>query len=371
MLHQRRLAQQLSVEELDRELIARGAKIAEEKRFKFKDREGTPERACIMAQVKEFYDAAISNTLSPREDLRHLSTRELVKTLRFKTMKFRVEGRRGIWYDDNRKDFYQIEDEEVRKNAECVAAICDKADLTAEKNGYSSLKTKKFGKAFNLCKDEPFYEQPVAAGRLHSCFLVEEDIIATADHCISSGSLSRFRFLFGFKMLDFSTPVEQVPNTDIYRGVELIERVYNRTTDNSDWALVKLDRKVKGHPVVKFPDREVISRQPVYVIGHPCGLPLKYAAGAKVKTVENAYFSADLDVFSGNSGSPVFNGNTHELVGIAVRGDFQNFRWTRKGWMYIKYPHPDLISREPRCTRQSEFSSIVGKLRRKNKNRRS
>ena len=109
MFRQRLLVQQLSIEELDRELIARGAKIADEKRFKFKDREGTPERACIMVQVKEFYDTAISNSLSPRKDLRHLNTLELVKTLRFKTMKFRVKGHRGIWYDDNRKDFYEIE----------------------------------------------------------------------------------------------------------------------------------------------------------------------------------------------------------------------------------------------------------------------
>jgi len=353
MLRQRKLAQQLSVKELDRELIARGAKIADKKRFKFKDKEGTPERACIMAQVKKFYEKAIS--LSPNKELCHLSTRELVKTLRFKTMKFRIEGRRGIWYDDNRKDYYEIEDEKVMKNAGCVAAICDKVDLIAEDNGCSRLKTKKFGKAFNLHKDEPFCDQPIASGRLCTGFLVKEDMIATAYHCLQGSSLPQLRFLFGFRMLDSSTPVEQVPNKDIYQGVEVIDRAYNRTTDNSDWALVKLDRKVKGHPVVKFPDTEIICSQPVYVIGHPCGLPLKYAAGARVKGVENAYFSADLDVFSGNSGSPVFNGNTHELVGIAVRGDFQDFRWTGKGWMYIKYPHPDLRSREPQCTRHSEF----------------
>ena len=363
MLRQRKLAQQLSVKELDRELIARGAEIPDEKRFKFKDREGTPERACIMAKVKKYYENAISISLSPDKELCHLSTRELVKALRFKTMEFKIEGGRGIWYDDNRKDVFEIKDEQVRRNADCVAAICMKDDLIEKNNGFSELKTKKFGIAFNLHKDEPFYDQPIAAGRLCTGFLVKEDMIATADHCIKGIPLSQLRFFFGFRMLDSFTPADQVPDKDIYQGVEVIDRAYNRTTDNSDWALVKLDRKVEGHPLVIFPGegKEIACCQPVYVIGHPCGLPLKFAAGAEVKGVENAYFSADLDVFSGNSGSPVFNGNTHKLLGIAVRGDFQDFRWTGKGWMYIKYPHPELKSREPQCTRQSEFSRFVRK----------
>ena len=38
---------EFSVEDLDRELIARGAKVPDEKKFKFKDRDGTPERGIL------------------------------------------------------------------------------------------------------------------------------------------------------------------------------------------------------------------------------------------------------------------------------------------------------------------------------------
>lgn len=355
MSHQRKLAQECPVKELDKELIARGVQIPGKKRFKFRDREGTPERTEIMAQVEKFYEEAIS--LSPSEELRHLTTRELVKALMFKTRKIRMEGGRGIWDDDDRKDYYQIDDEQVKKNAGCVAAICGQDDLIVKNNGFSRLKTKDFGKVFSLCDSEPFCRQPIVKGRLCTGFLVKEDIIATAAHCIHGVSLARLRFLFGYKMLDFSTPVTRVPDDNIYKGVEIIDRVYRGIRgDGSDWALVRLDRKVIGQSVVTFPHADISCGQAVYVIGHPCGLPLKYAAGAHVKVVDNAYFSADLDVFAGNSGSPVFDSNTHALVGIVVRGDNRDFRWTSKGWISVKYPNREIHSNGAQCTRFSEFS---------------
>ena len=43
---------------------------------------------------------------------------------------------------------------------------------------------------------------------------------------------------------------------------------------------------------------------PVYIIGHPVGLPKKLAEGAKVRDVTRKAncFIADLDTFAGNSG---------------------------------------------------------------------
>ena len=58
------------------------------------------------------------------------------------------------------------------------------------------------------------------------------------------------------------------------------------------------------------------------VIGHPIGLLKKMAGNASVRSNSNPdYFIANLDTFGGNSGSPVFNADTHEVEGILVRGD--------------------------------------------------
>ncbi|NIO81255.1 MAG: hypothetical protein GTN68_11940, partial [Candidatus Aminicenantes bacterium] len=53
MAYKRKLLHECSVKELDRELIARGAQIPDEKQFNFRDKEGTPERDNIMTQVKK------------------------------------------------------------------------------------------------------------------------------------------------------------------------------------------------------------------------------------------------------------------------------------------------------------------------------
>ena len=65
---------------------------------------------------------------------------------------------------------------------------------------------------------------------------------------------------------------------------------------------------------------KVKTAQGVYVIGHPCGLPLKYVPDAEVR--ENAaasFFVANLDTYGGNSGSPVFNAQNNKVEGILVR----------------------------------------------------
>jgi hypothetical protein len=256
-------------------------------------------------------------------------------------------------------DFYEITNEQIKKNACSVAAICFKDNLTPIKKGFSTLKHKNYGKTFNLCESEPFRHQPISAGRLSTGFLVQEDVIATAGHCAEEKNVTDLRIVFGYKMSDFSTPVTRVSHKDIYAGVKIIHRSYNRS-NGSDWALVKLDRKVVGQSVPTLSKEEVSPHQPVYIFGHPCGLPLKFTAGAQVRDIDRAFFSADLNVYCGNSGSPVFNKDTHEVTGIVVRGDNQDFRWTDKGWLSVIYPNPALYSKEPQCTRVSEFIGYCG-----------
>ena len=260
----------------------------------------------------------------------------------------------GIWNDDDRKDIYEITDEKVKKNTNCVAAICMKDNLI-DNNGFSTLRVKNYGKSFNLCDVEPFYDQPISAGRLATGFLVKEDVIATAGSFVNESKIADFRIIFGYRMVDNSAPVIQMPNNNIYKAVGIINRVYNPRSNGSDWALVKLDRRVEGQTIARLSEKDIYCHQPVYIIGYPVGLPLKYSGGAIVRDIEDTFFSADIDVYSGNAGSPVFDSNTHEVIGIVVRGDTQDFRWTGKGWLSIKYSNPHIHSREPQCTKVSEF----------------
>lgn len=348
----RRTAQyELTIEDLDKELIARGAQLPEEELFKFDDTEGTPQRDAHMARVKELYDKAPS----PNPALASIDTWELFRLLLHKVRQLEENRKRGVWYEDHRMDCFGITDERVKKNVNGVAAIVFEKNLIDEKNGFSTLKVKNYGKAHNLCEVEPFREQPVAVGRVCTGFLVKKDVIATAGHCACEKTVTDLRIVFGYQMLDSYKPVVQVPHENIYKGVKIIHKVLNREINKSDWALVQLDREVEDREAVVLSEDMIACDQPVYVIGYPMGLPVKYAPGAKVRGFKDAFFSADLDTYMGNSGSPVFNADTHEVIGIVAHGDTRDLRNTGRGWASVIYPSREIKSIKPECTMASEF----------------
>ncbi len=344
---------EFSVEELDQELIARGARVPDEKKFDFKDKEGTPERHAVMEEVKDLYKAPPSLN----QELSHISTWDLAKILVFKTRPT-MDFTRGAWSEDL-MDWNEISDDQIKRNAECIAAICMKDSLLTGKKGFSTLKVKNYGKTFNLCDIEPFRDQPIAVGPMVTCFLVKENVIATAAHFVNEENVSDFSIVFGFKMTDAISPVIRIPNENIYQGVKLLSRVYKRKGiggNGSDWALVKLDRKVVGQTVATLSTKGPSRGQAVYVIGHPCGLPLKYGAGISISNNPNeSCFNVNLKTYSGNSGSPVFDLHTHEVVGFVVRGANRDFRWTGNGWMSFEYPE----GKEADCVKVSELLEFI------------
>jgi V8-like Glu-specific endopeptidase len=64
----------------------------------------------------------------------------------------------------------------------------------------------------------------------------------------------------------------------------------------------------------------------VGTMGFPLGLPLKVTLNGTVREVFADYFQANLNSYSGNSGSPVFDINSGSVAGILVRGE-NDFEW--------------------------------------------
>ena len=263
-----------------------------------------------------------------------------------------------IYGDDDRKDIYEIknsltlssnEKEAIRKNANSVVLLLSENEITDKGDGTLIPQNVPFIRATadprnkekkeykRLRGDVPFYGQPQLVGEWGSGFLVAPDIVATAAHCIfdvTPGTsmikkdlekLKKTRFIFGFQMLDQQNP-EFIKKTEVYEADCVIDYRYEYNQDFSkqiDWALVRLKRPVKNHTIVsiRFDGKKISDNQLVHVIGHPLGLPLKYAGHAKVWNNENSsYFATNLDAFGGNSGSPVFNATTHVIEGIYVTG---------------------------------------------------
>ncbi|MBI5629314.1 MAG: trypsin-like peptidase domain-containing protein [Elusimicrobia bacterium] len=228
-----------------------------------------------------------------------------------------------IYGDDDRKDLYQIRDPKVLALAGSTVALFEAGDVSLDR-GQALLSSSPYGEGMRLCSDEPFYEQ--GSGAFCSGFLVAPDLVLTAGHCLRSESACRStKFVFGFGIMDKSigTP-KSVPAGEVYGCKALVGR--KEEGRGADWALARLDRAVKKEehaPLALDRDPSAIAQgTPLFVVGHPAGLPTKVAGGAKVRDGSpNGFFIANLDTYGGNSGSAVFNAKTGLVEGILVRGE--------------------------------------------------
>ncbi len=188
----------------------------------------------------------------------------------------------------------------------------------------------------DMCTSERFRNQY----SLGNCtgFIVGEKTLVTAGHCMfSDADCESYKWVFNFE--DTS---EEIKTSDIYSCKKILEQEFEYSDKKiRDFAVIELDRPVKGVTPLKFRKfgRPLIGTELV-VIGHPMGLPMKTADGAKVaflndKEKENPwlsiklrsnYIEANLDTYGGNSGSPVFNKNTGKVEGILIQG-YDDFEW--------------------------------------------
>jgi hypothetical protein len=294
------------------------------------------------SQAKGLKDAA-GLAVSP---LQSVPTGELAANL--------VAEEKVIYGVDDRKDFFEFKSNaKVLNLANSVAALFRDNRVTDSGDNTSTLTTQSLGQAQNLCAQERFVDQPI--GAFCSGFLVAPDLIATAGHCVTAGNVASIRFVFGFRMEDATTSVTRIPNGDIYSGKTLIGRIQENS--GPDWALVQLDRPVTGRPVLKIRrSGSIANNAPVSVIGHPSGLPIKFADDANVRdNTPNAFFVANLDTYGGNSGSPVF-GADGTVEGILVRGEAD---YVSNGSCNISKVCPSTGCRGEDCTRITELADKI------------
>lgn len=259
-----------------------------------------------------------------------------------------------IYGVDDRKDFFEFKSNaQANLLSSSVAALFRDNRVVNNGDGTSSLRTETLGQAQNLCPQERFFNQPI--GAFCSGFLVAPDLIATAGHCATANDVTTIRFVFGFRMEDANTAVTHIPNSDIYSGKTLIGRVQEDA--GPDWALVQLDRPVTNRPSLKIRrSGRIADNAAVSVIGHPSGLPVKFADGANVRdNSPTGFFVANLDTYGGNSGSPVF-GADGTVEGILVRGEAD---YVLSGSCNISKVCPSTGCRGEDCTRIALLLSKV------------
>lgn len=234
-----------------------------------------------------------------------------------------------IYGKDNRQDVSESGDWKARLAAKSVAARVFNRSFNKWDEKISFLGAPKLSDPYGaaVCEDEKFANQVT----LSDCsgFLVGEDLIATAGHCVMDfeGEISNQRtegctdnsWMFDYVSKHGHTQIANIDANKMYGCKEVVHAVLN---DTMDFAIIKLDRKVADRKPLKLrKGGKIKTGSKLFVIGAPSGLPLKIAGDARViGNNKSDFFSTNMDTFGGNSGSPVFNATTYEVEGILVRG---------------------------------------------------
>lgn len=225
-----------------------------------------------------------------------------------------------IYGEDNRIDTVESKSAFHKKLAASTAAHILRSDIHLV-NGKATFKEKvlndfiseQFG--VGLCDGERFKEQ----ANYSNCsgFLVAPDIVVTAGHCYQGNECNTFDWVFNYKIARAGDRTVSVNESDVYHCKEVIQE---QLGGGKDFAVIRLDRPVKGIAPLKVAAKTPALGTTLVMIGHPSGLPQKIADGASVKDILAFGFKANVDAFGGNSGSAVFNDKTGEVVGILVNG---------------------------------------------------
>ncbi|MDA8129903.1 MAG: serine protease [Elusimicrobia bacterium] len=235
-------------------------------------------------------------------------------------------GDKSIYGADDRRDYYELTPAQ-RALADSTVSLWDAEDVEQVPGG-ALLNAGSFGETYGLCPGVRFAEQP--SGAYCSGALVGEDLVLTAGHCVTSvARCAETRVVFGFAVKrEGGSPATVLPAGEVYSCAGIVARLAPQPPgpgikpSGADYAVIRLDRRAAGH--APLPVNRGAGPRPgdgLFIIGHPAGLPLKLADGAAVRDASGGeIFTADLDAFGGNSGSPAFNARTRLIEGVLTRG---------------------------------------------------
>jgi len=233
-----------------------------------------------------------------------------------------------IYGADNRLDVMGVTNALHKRLALSTAAMVENKKIQKDTNGNCRLNfDETLETGANVCESEAFSQQSI--GAMCSGFLVGDDVLVTAGHCLkllggmgyptAESVCKGFSWVFNYAVDSRARDPRVGKTSDVYGCKQVVVATLNNT---QDFAVIKLDRKVAGRLPLKFRESgKIADRTSLVVIGHPSGLPSKIAAGARVlQNRDTMTFVTNLDTFHGNSGSAVFDATTGVLEGILIQG---------------------------------------------------
>lgn len=145
--------------------------------------------------------------------------------------------------------------------------------------------------------------------------LISSDVVLTAGHCFANAhTCENTVFVRNYRK---DVPVAEMEAFNC-KAITHLRQDFSR---GLDYAVVKLTHSASV--AAAQPDVVIMAEgAEVYSLGYPLGSPLKKADGKiRSASANNGMMTSELDVFEGNSGSPIYSKDRNKLVGILSSGE--------------------------------------------------
>ena len=229
-----------------------------------------------------------------------------------------------IYGEDDRKELenvvsiYGLGKDVIKTLASGVCAIVNKASLELNHNNKYTINGKALSQSSYCGKDKTFCTNIEFGSQksivLATGLILNNDRVITADHSFNDINFNEY-----FIITNYYSDLTEFESSNVYEIKEVIEK--QKEDEDFDFKILKTTRTFPNSDTrlqINY-KKNLKNYDNIFMMGFPSGIPMKITDNAIVFDIDDLLFYSNLDAFSGNSGSPVFN-SKGEVEGILIGG---------------------------------------------------